>query len=294
VEIKQITDSLALSEYPVGLGGCKAHKETLECCEYNVTIFDGKKEKDRTQKIGDKLIRVHHASLGETNPDLLQKYEHMEILADGQWSLGIFLSKIREKRNKIRSSTIKGCLVDAAYFATKARQGASTDPFAPAWLKCAAYLVCDALVLINSKMRSPAHMLEFIRTFEKNKTNESFLAVSQILGLERATPSLLERMSKSTIGFSDMIEANNHSEIIQKKYEYLTNNSLLSDCYFYLGYVAKNNLLSIRDSAHKKPELMHVLKVALDIEGDKTTTEKQAAILQSTANDLTKSLQNYA
>lgn len=290
MEIKHIIDSLGLSKHPVGLGGCKAHKETLECCEYNVTVFDGKKEKDHIQKIGDRLIRVHHASFDETNPDLLQKYEHMEILADGQWSLGIFLSKIREKRNKIRSSSIMGCLVDAAYFATRAGQGAPTDPFAPAWLKCAAYLVCDALVLINSKMRSPAHMLEFIRKFEKNKTNESFLPVSQILGLERATPSLLERMLKSTIGFSDMIEANNHSEIIQKKYDYLANNSLLSDCYFYLGSVVKNNLVSIRDSAHKRPELIHVLKVALDIEGDKTKTEKQAAILQSLANDLIRSL----
>ncbi len=137
-------------------------------------------------------------------------------------------------------------------------------------------------------------MLEFIRKFEKNKTNESFLTVAQVLGLERATPSLLERMLKSTIGFSDMTEKNNHSMIIQKKYEYLINNSLLSDCYFYLGYVTKNNLLSIIDSAHKKPELMHVLKVALDIEGDQTKTEQQAAILHNLVNDLTKSLQNYS
>ncbi|MGI0004053.1 MAG: hypothetical protein ACREAX_02020 [Candidatus Nitrosotenuis sp.] len=293
MEIKHIVEKLSLSEYPAGLGGCKAHKATLECCEYNVTVFDAKKEKDEIKKIGDVLVRVHHASLDESNTDLLQRYENMEILSDPQWTLGTFLSKIREKGDKLRSSSIKGCLVDAAYFATKAKQG-STDPFAPAWLKCAAYLVCDALVLINSKMRSPTHILEFIRKFEKNKTNESFLAVSQVLGLEHATPSLLERMLKSTIGFSGMIEGNDHSMIIQKKYEYLVANSLLSDCYFYLGYVAKNNLVSIRDSAHKRPELMHVLKVALDIEGDQTKTQQQAALLHGMANDLLKSLQNYA
>jgi hypothetical protein len=291
VEIKRIIDEL--SEYPVGLGGCKAHKETLECCEYNITVFDGKKEKDQVKKIGDYLVRIHHASLDESDPDLLQRYEGMEILSDSQWDLGILLSKIREKSGRIRSSSIKGCLVDAAYFATKTRQGYATDTFAPAWLKCSAYLVCDALVLLNSKMRSPTHMLEFIRKFEKNKANESFLTVSQVLGLEHATPSLLERMLKSTIGFSDMIEENGHSMIIQKKYEYLVNNSLLSDCYFYLGYVTKNNLVSIRDSAHKRPELMHILKVALDIEGDQTKTEQQATLLHNLANDLLKSLQNY-
>ncbi len=293
MELKQLVNKLSLSEYPVGLGGCRTHKETLECCEYNITVFDAKNEKDEIKKIGGDMIRIHHASLDESNPDLLQKYQNMEILSDGQWNLGIFLSKTREKNEMFRRSSIRGCLVDAAYFATKAKQGYETDVFAPAWLKCAAYLVCDALVLLNSKMRSPTHMLEFIRKFEKNKTNESFLSVAKVLGLERATPSLLERMLKSTIGFSDMTEGNNHSMIIQKKYEYLVNNSLLSDCYFYLGYVTKNNLVSIRDSAHKKPDLMHVLKVALDIEAGQTKTEQQAAIIQSLANDLIQSLQNH-
>jgi len=293
VEIKRIIDELSLSECPVGLGGCKTHKTTLDCCEYNITIFDGKKEKEQIKKIGDSLVRIHHASLDESDPDLLQRYEGMEILSDSQWNLGILLSKIREKSTRIRSSSIRGCLVDAAYFATKTRQEVATDTFAPVWLKCSAYLVCDALVLINSRMRSPTHMLEFIRKFEKNKTNESFLTVSQVLGLEHATPSLLERMLKSAIGFSEMIEGNGHSMIIQKKYEYLVSNSLLSDCYFYLGYITKNNLLSIRDSVHKRPELMHVLKVALDIEGDQTKTEQQATILHNLANNLLKSLQNY-
>lgn len=293
MEIKQLVDKLSLSECPVGLGGCKAHKTTLVCCEYNFTVFDGKNEKDEIKQLGNSLVRIHHARLDESNPDLLQRYQNMEIISDNQWELGMFLSKIREKADKLRSSSIKGCLVDAAYFATKAKQQFAADVFAPAWLKCAAYLVCDALVLSNSKMRSPTHMLEFIRKFEKSKANESFLTVSQVLGLEHATPSLLERMLKSAIGFSDMIEANNHSLIIQKKYEYLVSNSLLSDCYFYLGYVTKNNLLSIRDSAYKKPELMHVLKVALDIEGDQTKTEQQATIIRNLANDLTKSLQNY-
>jgi hypothetical protein len=218
----------------------------------------------------------------------------MDVLSDPEWNLKIFLSKIKEKSDKIRASSAKGALIDATYFAIKAKQGIPADPFASVWLKCAAYLVCDALVLLNSKMRSPTHMLEFIRKFGKNKTNESFLTVSEIIGLERATPSLLERMAKSTIGFSDMIEANNHSTIIKKKYEYLVNNSLLSDCYFYLGYVNKKNLVSVGDSIHKRPDLIHVLKVALDLEGGQTKTEQQANLLQNLANDLTASLQNHA
>ena len=293
MEIKQAISDLGVSG-PVGLGGCKAHGTTLDCCEYNVTVFDGKSEKENVQKIDGQLVRFYHARLDESNPDVLQKYENMQVLSDPEWGLGILLTTIKEKSGKLRASSAKGCLVDAAYFATRARQGLQTDPFAAAWIKCSAFLICDALVLLNSKMRSPTHMLEFIRKFEKSKTNESFLAVADALGLERATPSLLERMAKSTIGFSDMTENNGHSAIIQKKYEYLVDNSLLSDCYFYLGYVSKTNLVSIRDSIHKRPDLIHVLKVALDMEYDQTKIEQQAILLHGLANELTKSLQNYA
>ena len=45
-------------------------------------------------------------------------------------------------------------------------------------------------------------------------------------GIERATESLLSRMLKSTCGFSDMVEKNQNSIIIEKKANYLIQNSL--------------------------------------------------------------------
>ena len=129
-------------------------------------------------------------------------------------------------------------------------------------------------------------MLEHIRTFDKNKINEKFFQVNECIGLERATPSLLDRMCKSTIDFSDMTEDNGHSKIIQKKHDYLVKNSLIPDCYFYLDYINRNNFIKIKDSLHRKPELIHVLKTAFDIENDMTKIEQQANILESTASDL--------
>ena len=216
----------------------------------------------------------------------------MKIMSDDDWSLKIFLSKITENREKIRQSCLKGCLVEAASFATKAKQGLYSDPFAPAWLKCSAFFISDALVLSGSKSRSPTHMLEFIRGLAKKKAN-NFSVVAEVIGLERATPSLLERMAKSTMGFSDMVEANDHSKIIARKYRYLSENSLLSDCYFYLGYVNKLNLVSLRSTIHKRPDLIHILKVALDFENDPIRIEQQAKSLLGLANDLIRSMQKY-
>lgn len=283
---------LGLSNSTVGLGGCKVHQTTLNCCEYNLTVFDDLIQKDTITTLDDQIIRIHHGKIDESSSDVLQKYESMQILSDPQWDLRTLLTNIKEKQDKIRNACAKSCLVDAAFFATKAKQSLD-DPFSAIWIKCAAYLVCDGLVLLNAKPRSPTHMLGFIRKFVKNSKNVTFSGIEEIIGLERATPSLLERMMKSTIGFSDMTENNNHGVIIQKKYEYLVANSLLSDCYFYLGYLNKNNIISIRDSIHKKPDLIHVLKTALDLEHDPTKLEQQAMLLHKTANNLIH-LQNYA
>lgn len=293
MDIKKTLDLLSLSNNVVGLGGCKSHGATLECCEYNLTVFDEKNSKDEIHVIGDDIIKVHHGRLDESNSDVLIQYDNMSTLSDPEWNLKIFLSKIKEKSGKIRNSCIKNHLIDSAFYATKAKQGLS-DPFAPCWLKCAAYSIADALVLYNGKSYSPTHALESIRKFKKNKANESFSVIADVVGLERATPSLLSRMLKSTIGFSDMVEANENSRIIQRKYEYFVNDSLLSDCYFYLGYMNRNILVSIKDTIHKKPELIHVLKTALDIEHDITKVEQLASNIHKLSHDLTNLLSEHA
>ncbi|MGI0062164.1 MAG: hypothetical protein ACREBA_06895, partial [Nitrosotalea sp.] len=133
---------------------------------------------------------------------------------------------------------------------------------------------------------SPTHMLEIMRNMKKDKINQKFSIIHQILGIERSSTSLLSRMVKSTIGFSDMVENNGNSEIIQKKYEYLVENSLLSDCYFYFGYVNRNNVLKIRNKIHKNPEFIHVLKVGLDIENDPMVIDAQATMLMQSTNEI--------
>jgi hypothetical protein len=211
----------------------------------------------------------------------------MQIIWDEKWELRIFLSQISAKREKFFNAYSKSCLVDAAVCVTKTKDCIkNSDPFASSWLKCAAYYIADAIVLANHKRPSPSHMLEHIRSFEKNKINEKFSKVNESIGIERATPSQLIRMSKSTMGFSDMVEDNGHSKIIQKKHDYFVKNSLMSDCYFYLGYINRNNFIKIKDTLHRKPELIHVLKVAFDVENDMTKLELQTRLLHKTANDL--------
>lgn len=291
MDLRRILRDLSFDKDAAGLGGCKCNGVTLECCEYNVTVFDGLDIPSSVIEADGQMVRIHHGTLDESDPDVLQKYEHLDVISDDNWGLRTFMSALREKKERIRSSCVKSCLVDAAFCATRVRQSPH-DPFAPAWTKCAAYFIADALVLRNQKQRSPTHMLEHIRKMQKIKENE-FSVVADVIGLERATPSLLERMAKSTVGFSDMTENNGHAKIILKKYEYLARNALLTDCYFYLGYMNRNNFVLIKDSLHKRQELVHVLKTALDFERDVTKIEQQANLLHALANDLASSLHSY-
>ena len=284
LEHKKILENLSIENYPVGLGGCKSQGPSYDCCEYDITVFDGKKEESFLE-CDRNFYHVYHGTLQETSPDVLLQYDGMTILLDEQWELRMLLSKIKEKRQQISNAYVKNCLVEAGVCITKAKHGLNSDPYSSSWVKCAAYFLADAVSALNFHRPSPVHMLKSLRELPKNRTNETISVITDSIGIERATSSLLSRMLKSTMGFSDLIEDNSHSKIISRKYNYLIENSLLSDCYFYLGYVNRNNFKKIQD-LHRKPELIHLLKTGFDLENDVTRIESDANNLYEATNSL--------
>jgi len=289
LDVKNLLEKITVKDYPVGIGGCRNNDHSYECCEYDITVFDGKRQKESILEYDGIFYQIYHGSLTETSPDILLQYHNMTILYDEQWELRMLLSKIKEKKEQIFNSYVKNCLIEAGICAAKAKNELGTNTYASSWLKAGAYFIADAISVINFQRPSPVHMLKFLRAFDKNKINEFISIITELIGIERATPSLLSRMSKSAMGFSDMVENNIHSKIIGQKYHYLKNHSLLSDCYFYLGYVTRNNFMKIQN-LHRKPELIHILKTAFDLENDAIKTESHADELQRAAHSLLSSL----
>ena len=285
MEYKKILENLSIEIGPVGMGGCKNHGSSYDCCEYDITIFDGKKDEESFLEHDGVFYHIYHGTMQETSPEILLQYDNMMILLDEQWELRMLISKIKEKREQIFNAYIKNCLVEAGVCIAKARHGLNSDPYSSSWVKCAAYFLADAVSALNSHRPSPLHMLKILRELPKNKTNETISVITDSIGIERATPSLLSRMLKSTIGFSDTIEGNFHSKSISRKCNYLIENSLFSDCYFYLGYVNRNNFKKIQD-LHRKPELIHILKTAFDLENDTIKVESDANNLYDATNFL--------
>ena len=287
MDLKKFIENQGLSTFPIGLGGCRNSDHFFDSCDYDLIVFDENSSNNQIVSFDDNLITIHHGSLSETNSKKLLQYDKLNIIQDESWNLKIFLSKISQKRDNLFSDFAKNSIIESIFCCQKTKDGIeNNDIFASCWQKCASYYLADAISSLNHNPSSPSHMLNSLRKFKKNSINNHISSILDTTGIERATPTLLERMLKSTIGFSDLVEKNNHSELIQQKYDFFLKNSMLSDCYFYLGYVNKENFILIKDELNRKQDLIHILKIAFDIEADSNLLQHHAETIQSTCNDV--------
>jgi len=287
MDIKKFVAENGLSNFPIGLDGCRISDFYFDLCPYDVVVFDEKSEPEKIVKSGDEFVIIHHASLSETMSQKLLQYDNLQIIQDESWDLRMLLSKISKKRSSLFTDFAKNCLIESMFCCQKTKEAIQTsDVFAPCWQKCASYYLADAISSLNHQRSSPSHMLDLLRKFKKSSINEYISVVTQTVGIERATPTLLERMLKSTIGFSDLVEKNNHSQIIQQKHNFFVENSMLSDCYFYFCYINKENFVKIKDTLNREQDLIHILKIAFDIEADSNLLLQQAEQIQKSCNDI--------
>ena len=197
----------------------------------------------------------------------------------------MFLLKINEKRSSLFADFAKNCLIESMFCCQKTKEAVqSHDLFGACWQKCASYCLSDAISSLNNQRSSPSHMLNLLRKLNPSPINEHISSATETVGIERATPTLLERMLKSTIGFSDLVEKNNHSQIIQQKHDFFVENSMLSDCYFYLGYVNKEIFIKIKSTLSRNSDLIHILKIAFDVESDSNLLLQQADVVHNSCN----------
>ncbi len=288
MDMKKFIEENISSDLPIGLGGCRISDSSYDSCDYNIFVFDGKSESEKIIHYDGNFVIIHHASLSETSSEKLLQYHQLEILQDESWDLRMMLSRIKEKNILLFSDFAKNSLIESQFCSQKAIESIQTfDVFASCWQKCATYYLAKSISSINHLRISPSHMLDSLRKLKKSPINKHISIVTQTVGIERATPVLLERMIKSTIGFSDLIKKNNnYSQIIQQKYDFFTKNAMFSDCYFYLGYLNAENFIKIKDILPHEQDLSHILKVAFDVEADSNLLQTQSTLVQKSCNEI--------
>ncbi len=286
MDLESILEEYSLTDFAVGAGGCQ-NQSPLECCEHDITVFDGRVEGELVVEQDGNFVRVHHGSLNEYHSNILAQLCDLQILRDDRWEIRMLLSTLRERRGDLFRDSARNSLLDLLFCTARARHGlAAGDMLAPAWLKCAAFYLADAICFSNGIRPSPAHMLGALRKLDRDPISEKLAVVHSCIGIDRATPVLLERMSKSTMGLSDMVEGNGHSGIIGRKHDYMAGHQQIPDCYFYLGYTSRNIMVAAKDMMPSRPELAHVLRIALDLDGDTERALGQCRILRGAANEI--------
>ena len=251
---------------PIALGGYNSDSFDTECSIYNVIIFDGKNMSDEIITHESKTLKVTHETLSQSDSKILLSYENLQIIQDEQWDLKMLISKIQEKKKTLFSASAKNSLVESQFLLSKAKNAFETDDlFVSCWMKCATISLIDSILFQNQIIPNPIHSLSLLRNLKHKEINHFSDKIISETGIERSTKSLLSRMLKSTCGFSDMIEKNQNSIIIEKKSNYLIQNSLLSDCYLYLIYHNRNNFYKIKNSLNRNTDKIHILKTAFDL-----------------------------
>ena len=273
--------------HPVGIGGYDSDDYDDDCQIYNLVIFDGKDSPDEILENDSFFFKISHGTLSEHDSQILLSYSNLEIIYDEQWDLKQLLTKIQEKKDILFSTSSKSSLVESQFALSKAKAALETDdPFSSCWIKCASISLIDSILLQNHIIPNPAHSLSLLRNLKQEKNNQFSEKIISETGIERATPSLLSRMSKSSCGFADMVENNQNSKIIEKKANHLIENSLLSDCYLYLTYQNKNNFYKIKNFLNVHSDKIHVLKTAFDL----TNTPSELHVSIDSMHNITNAL----
>lgn len=287
MNLDEIIKIIGQNNSPIALGGYDADDFDIDCNIHNLVLFDGKNISDEIITHESKTLKISHGTLSETNPESLIHYQNLEIIQDPEWELKMFVSKIKEKKDVLFLSSSKNALVESQLSLSKAKNAFEhDDPFVSCWIKCAITSLIDSILLQNNILPYSAQALSLIRNLKQKNTNQFVDKIIAESGIERATSSLLSRMLKSSSGFSDMIENNQNSSIIEKKANYLIQNSLFADCYLYLIYQNRNNFYKIKDSLDKNSDKIHVLKTAFDL----TITSSELSGTIDSLSDISKSL----
>ena len=291
MNLDEIIKIIGQNNSPIALGGYDADDFDIDCNIHNLVLFDGKNISDEIITHESKTLKISHGTLSETIPESLIHYQNLEIIQDPEWELKMFVSKIKEKKDVLFLASSKNALVESQLSLSKAKNALEhDDPFVSCWIKCAITSLIDSILLQNNILPYPAQALSLIRNLKQKNTIQFVDKIIAESGIERATSSLLSRMLKSSSGFSDMIENNQNSSIIEKKANYLIQNSLFADCYLYLIYQNRNNFYKIKNSLDKNSDKIHVLKTAFDL----TITSSELSGTIDSLSDISKSLlSNY-
>ncbi|MFL6480010.1 MAG: hypothetical protein ACJ70S_02725 [Nitrososphaera sp.] len=249
---------------PVAVIGCRTSEISLDCCEYDLAIFEQSVEDKSTNhvmKIGNHSVELMHFRGAIKNHVI--GLANMIILKDNNKLTLSSAAKdiVAEKYKKMLVASGKKSLISSLLCQQKML--ATKHPVVAAmWLKIAAYELVDGIIALSGNRPMPLHILEQIRKID-SKRAEGVEVALECIGAERATrPSI----SRSMEAIKELKSKDYDRELFVSKIRHLLERHMLVDCYYYAGGIAAKNLLTRTETFYiKYSKLIHR---ALDLISD--------------------------
>lgn len=249
--------------HPVALIGCRTTDASLDCCEYDLVVFAP--GEDQVTCIDKHAIEIVHFS--EPVRNYVVELGSMSIIKDSnRFTLSSAAADVSKKYKKGLAAAGKKSIVSSLFCQQKMVQ--SKNPVVAAmWLKISAYEFVEGMLALSGIRPMPLHELEQIR--QTSKMTEGVEVALECIGTERATRPAISRSLEAIL---ELKSKDHDKKLFAAKVEHLRQKSMLTDCYYYVGRVAANDLVKRTDQFHSRYEKL--LQLALDLPSDRQFLEK--------------------
>ncbi len=284
-------------KYPVAIIGCRAAypEMSLDCCEYDIAVYNKQFNGNKFIRLGGygiELINLREISI--TNA--MNLYKMIVIRDDDSLTLSSLSSSFNklfasQQYRKILRAFGKKSIVNSLFYHDKIINSIHNNSILAAmWLKIAAYDFLEGILALSGIKPMNIHQLNQIRTItiERQDIADGVKTALECIGIERAMRSTIDRASEAIYELNAM---GHDKELIKIKVDYLLQNGMVSDCYYYLGKIGRRCLDDRDDRFLSK--YLKLIQIAMDL----TKDMQQIAMLQRNLFSISKislkELSNY-
>jgi hypothetical protein len=250
--------------YPVALVGCRASKESLDCCEYDLAVFAPDYE-NRVVSTAGHAVKV--VCFSGRPQDYIIDLHGMIILKDNnKFALSSAAQAAGlEKYRRALAAAGKKSLI-SSLFCQQKMSDAKSPAVAAMWLKIAAYDYVGGALALSGSRPMPLHELAQVR---KLKPSDGIEAALECIGIERATRPAIARSIEAVM---ELKSKDYDRELALSKIKHLLEKKMLADCYYYAGKIAAKNLVNRKNSFYGK--YSKLVQLAMDLSSDASHLQK--------------------
>ena len=285
-------EKLARSLPPAGavaLIGCRAGESSsvsLDCCEYDLAVFSGERSDSQVIRLKDQTVELLYFD-GQPASSIADLYGMKIIRDSNKFTLASSASEMSQgKFRKAISASGRKLLVSSLFCLRRAAEQSEKGGtvLAPMWAKIAAYRFMSGAIALSGSRPMPLHEIGQSRQIEAaGHVADGIQAALECIGTERATRPAI---SRSLEALRELKSKDYDRDLVMSKIDILLDRQMLSDCYYYIGRTAAENLAKRNESFYRR--YAKLVQLGLDLTSDAQHVEKLQRTISRAANAILK------